>query len=56
MASPSATRSDRVILRFEPQGETHVLESVQSGPLVTRILNRKSRTTEDVSAQEASGQ
>jgi hypothetical protein len=56
MASPSATRSDRVILKFEPQGETHVLESVQSGPLVTRVLNRKSKTTEDVSAQEASGQ
>ncbi|MGA2046741.1 MAG: hypothetical protein ABSG96_03570 [Terracidiphilus sp.] len=56
MASPNASRSDRVILKFEPQGETHVLESVQSGPLVTRILNRKSKTTEDVSAQEAPGQ
>jgi hypothetical protein len=56
MASPSATRADRVILSFEPQGETHVLESVQSGPLVTHRFTRKSRMTEDVSAPVAPGQ
>jgi hypothetical protein len=56
IANPSATHTDRVILRFDPQGETHVLESVQFGPLVTSNLNRRSKKAEDVSPQYAPGQ
>jgi hypothetical protein len=56
VGSPTATREDRVILKFEPQGDTHVLESVQSGPLVVSRLTRKSRKTEDVTPQDAPGQ
>jgi len=56
IANPSATKTDRVILKFNPQGDTHSLESVQFGPLVTSRLDRKSRKTEDVSPQYAPGQ
>ncbi len=56
IASPSATKTDRVILKFNPQGETHSLESIQFGPLVTSRLNRKSKKTEDVSPQFTPGQ
>ena len=56
LASPCASRADRVILQFEPQGDTHVLESVQFGPLITHNLAGKSRKIENVSPQEAPGQ
>jgi hypothetical protein len=56
IANPSATRTDRVILKFDSQGNTHVLQSIQYGPLVTSRLDRKSRKTEDVSPQSAPGQ
>jgi hypothetical protein len=50
VAAPSATRGDKVILKFDGQGQTHALQSVQYGPLVTTTLNRKSRKAEEVSA------
>jgi hypothetical protein len=56
VVTPSATETDRVALKFNPQGDTHVLESVQFGPLITSRLDRKSRKTEDVSPQYAPGQ
>lgn len=56
IASPCATPTDRVILKFGSQGETHVLQSIQYGPMVTPRLDRKSRKTEDVSPQSAPGQ
>lgn len=40
LASPSATKTDRVILHFEEQGQTHVLQSVQYGALETPRLTK----------------
>jgi hypothetical protein len=54
-ALPGATRSDRVILKFDGQGQTHVLESVQFGPLVTSRIERRNRKTEDLSPQDMPG-
>jgi hypothetical protein len=57
VARPSATnKTDRVILTFDPQGDTHALESIQYGRLVTSKLNRKTKKTEDVSPQLTPGQ
>jgi hypothetical protein len=55
LASPGATRGDRVVLKFEGQGQTHVLQSVQFGPLVTNRLDKKKRSTEDLSPQAMPG-
>jgi hypothetical protein len=55
LASPGATRGDRVVLKFEGQGQTHVLQSVQYGPFVTVRLNKKTRNTEDLSPQPMPG-
>jgi hypothetical protein len=54
-ALPGATRSDRVILTFDGQGQTHVLQSVQFGPLVTSRIGKKNRKTEDMSPQDMPG-
>jgi hypothetical protein len=43
VASPTADRSDRVILRFDGQSENHALQSVQYGPLVTARLDGKKK-------------
>jgi hypothetical protein len=56
IAEANAIDSNRVVLKFDPQGQTHALKSVQCGPLVTATLNRKSRKAEDVSAPLAPGQ
>jgi hypothetical protein len=56
VANPSETKTDRVVLKFNPQGNTHELESVQYGPLVTSKLNGKSKKAEDVSPQFTPGQ
>jgi len=50
-ALPGETRSDRVVLKFNGQGQTHVLQSVQYGPLTTTRLDRKTRHTEDMTPQ-----
>jgi hypothetical protein len=55
LASPGATRDDRVILKFAGQGQTHVLQSVQYGPFVTNRLDKKKRNTEDLSPQAMPG-
>ena len=47
--------SDSVTLKFESEGEGHVLQSIQYGPLVTPRLDRK-KGAEDVSQQSAPGQ
>ena len=56
VASPSATRCDKVILKFDPRGQTHALHSVQCGPLVTIRLDRKSSKAEEMSPQYVPGQ
>jgi hypothetical protein len=55
LARPGATHSDRVILKFEGQGKTHVLQSVQFGPLITDSLDQKTRSTEDMTPQAMPG-
>jgi hypothetical protein len=55
LSIPGATHGDRVILKFEGQGQTHVLQSVQYGPFVTNRLNKKTRSTEDLSPQPTPG-
>jgi hypothetical protein len=48
--------SNRVTLKFDAEGQTHALRSVQFGPLVTARLDKKTRKIEDVSAQIEPGQ
>jgi hypothetical protein len=56
VAAPSATWEDKVILKFEPVGQTQALQSVQYGPLVTNTLDRKSKKAEEMSPQFMPGQ
>ena len=54
-AASAGTKTDRVILKFDGRGTTHVLESVQCGPLVTSRLDRKNHK-EDISPAFMPGQ
>jgi hypothetical protein len=56
IAIPSEINEDRTVLRFNTVGQTHVLESIRFGPLVTPRLDRKTRRTEDLSPQIMPGQ
>jgi hypothetical protein len=56
VAAPASTEGDKVILRFDPQGQTHALQSVQYGPLITTTLDRKSKKTEEMTPQFVPGQ
>lgn len=51
VASPTASRTNRVVLKFEP-GADHVLQSIQYGPLVTADLSIKSKRSEDVTPRD----
>jgi hypothetical protein len=55
LASQGGTRGDRIVLKFEGQGQTHVLQSVQFEPLVTNRLDKKKRSTEVLSPQPTPG-
>jgi hypothetical protein len=46
VATPSAGKSGRIILRFEEQGQTHALQSIQYGSLVTPKLTPKSKAAQ----------
>jgi hypothetical protein len=48
VASPSAARSNRVVLRFEHQGKIHALYSVQYGAMVTPRLDKKTKDAKPV--------
>jgi hypothetical protein len=56
VAIPSASDTGRVVLKFRDNGQTHVLQSIQVGPLVTPRLDRKSRKSEDVTPEYGIGQ
>ena len=56
IAAPSATEEKKVILKFDPQGQTHALQPVQYGPLVATTLDKKSRKAEEMSPQSMPGQ
>lgn len=56
VAMPSASDSGRVVLKFATDGRTHVLKSIQVGPLVTPRLDGKSRKSEDMTPQYSAGQ
>ena len=48
-ASPSAGKGDWVSLKFDRQGDTFILNSVKSGPLVTSRLDKKTAASERMS-------
>jgi hypothetical protein len=50
-ALPGADSRERVILKFDGQGQKHVLQSIQFGPLTTVRLDKKTRHTEDMTPQ-----
>ena len=56
IAIPSERNGDRAVLRFNSVGQTHVLESIQFGPLLTPKLDKKTRKTEDLFPQTMPGQ
>lgn len=56
IAIPSEKNGDRAVLRFNTVGQTHVLEFIQSGPLITPKLDKKTRKAEDLSPQTLPGQ
>jgi hypothetical protein len=55
LARPSATRTGRVVLRFEEEGKTHKLQSVQYGVMQTPDLEKRIKGSkavlEEISAQ-----
>jgi hypothetical protein len=48
--------SSRVTLKFDPQGETHALQSIQYGTLITPRLDKKSRQNEHRPVQTVQGE
>ena len=56
IAVPAAAEENTVVLKFDPQGQTHALQSIQYGPLVTSTVDRKSKKAEEVSPQYTPGQ
>lgn len=56
VAAATSGDTGRVILRFDEQGQTHALHSVQYGPAVTTRLDRKTRKHEGVAPQYMPGQ
>jgi hypothetical protein len=56
IAAPAATEEHKVILTFDPQGQTHALQSIQYGPLVTSTSDRKSRKAQEITPQYMPGQ
>jgi hypothetical protein len=47
---------NRVVLSFDQLGQTHLLRSVQYGPLATPRLDKKSIKSEDISPRDVLGQ
>ncbi|MGD0629785.1 MAG: hypothetical protein ABR987_10545 [Terracidiphilus sp.] len=56
IAAPTANKGNKVILKFDPRGRAHALQSVQYGPFVTTTLDKKSGKSEDMSPQYVPGQ
>jgi len=50
------TNPDRVVLRFEVDGQTHALQSIQCGHLETSRLTKKVKKGEDISPLIGVGQ
>ncbi len=48
VANPSATKGDHVVLRFDEQGQTHALQSIQYRELETSRLD-KTKKNESIS-------
>jgi len=56
VASPTATDGKKVSLKFDNLGNTHVLQSIQYGNLITPRMDRKTKNREDLSSKDGSGQ
>lgn len=52
VVSPTAVDGDILSLKFESQGDTHVLQSLQYGRLITSRLTKKMKIREDVAPKE----
>jgi hypothetical protein len=46
----------KVVLKFDPQGETHALQSIQYGTLITSRLDKKSKQNEHRPVQTVQGE
>lgn len=55
VSNPSNQDGRNAVLRFTDEGNTHALQSVQIGPLVTPSLTKKARKMEDISAPNLHG-
>jgi len=55
VSKPSNVDGRNAILRFTDDGNSHTLQSVQIGPLVTPNLTKKTRKMEDISAPNLHG-
>jgi hypothetical protein len=53
--NPADKNTGGVSLKFDEQGQTHVLRTIQYGYLITGQLDRKSGKVEDASAGSAEG-
>jgi len=49
IASPSGALNPSVTLKFDQQGNSHTLHSIQSGPFVTSDLDKKTAASERMS-------
>jgi hypothetical protein len=56
IASPSVNDGRGVTLKFDNQGQTHVLQSIQLGAFETPRLDHKSRKMENISPEYMPGQ
>jgi hypothetical protein len=56
IALPNGGDRSRVVLKFGTNGQTHVLQSIQCGELLTPRLDRKNKKAEDVTPQIVIGQ
>jgi hypothetical protein len=54
--SSDAKDGSRVVLSFDQLGQTHILRSIQYGPLATPRLDKKLMKGEDISPQDIPGQ
>lgn len=56
VASPSVPSGHGVTLKFNNQGQTHILQSIQLGAFETPRLDHKSRKMENISPEYMPGQ
>jgi hypothetical protein len=56
VAAPTAVEGGIVSLKFDTQGDTHILHSVQYGHVITARLDKQKKQREEISPRDVSGQ